>query len=96
MSDDKIVYINKAQSPEVQEEENAEALQTMLECLKVVGDKVLADEVEGMVLLTFNRNNTSEDYMSGILNMAQVTHVLNCLLINNVLMTQIQFKDFDE
>jgi len=96
MSDDKIVYINKAQSPEVQEEENAEALQTMLECLKVVGDKVLADEVEGMVLLTFNRDNTSEDYMSGILNMAQVTHVLNCLLINNVLMTQIQFKDFDE
>lgn len=96
MSDDKIVYINKAQSPEVQEEENAEALQTMLECLKVVGDKVLADEVEGMVLLTFNRNNTSEDYMSGILNMAQVTHVLNCLLINNVLMTQIQFQDFDE
>jgi hypothetical protein len=68
----------------------------MLECLKVVGDKVLADEVEGMVLLTFNRNNTSEDYMSGILNMAQVTHVLNCLLVNNVLMTQIQFKDFDE
>jgi hypothetical protein len=96
MSDDKIVYINKAQSPEVQEEEKAEALQTMLECLKVVGDKVLADEVEGMVLLTFNRNNTSEDYMSGILNMAQVTHVLNCLLINNVLMTQIQFQDFDE
>jgi hypothetical protein len=96
MSDDKVVYINKSQSPEQQEEDRDEALQTMLECLKVVGDKVLADEVEGMVLLTFNRNNTSEDYMSGILNMAQVTHVLNCLLINNVLMTQIQFKDFDE
>jgi len=96
MSDDKVVYINKSQSPEQQEEDRDEALQTMLECLKVVGDKVLADEVEGMVLLTFNRNNTSEDYMSGILDMAQVTHVLNCLLINNVLMTQIQFKDFDE
>jgi hypothetical protein len=96
MSDDKIVYINKAQSPEVQEEEKAEALQTMLECLKVVGDKVLADEVEGLIVITFNRNNTSEDYLTGMLNMAQVTHVLNCLLVNNILMTQIQLKDFEE
>lgn len=96
MSDDKIVYINKSQSPEVQEEEKAEALQTMLECLKVVGDKVLADEVEGLIVITFNRNNTSEDYLTGMLNMAQVTHVLNCLLVNNVLMTQIQLKDFEE
>lgn len=96
MSDDKIVYINKAQSPEVQDEERAEALQTMLECLTVVGDKVLADEVEGLIVITFNRNNTSEDYLTGMLNMAQVTHVLNCLLVNNVLMTQIQLKDFEE
>lgn len=96
MSDDKIVYINKSQSPEAQDEERAEALQTMLECLTVVGDKVLADEVEGLIVITFNRNNTSEDYLTGMLNMAQVTHVLNCLLVNNVLMTQIQLKDFEE
>ena len=96
MSDGKIVYINKAQSPEVQDEEKTEALQTMLECLKVVGGKVLADEVEGLIVITFNRNNTSEDYLTGMLNMAQVTHVLNCLLVNNILMTQIQLKDFEE
>ena len=96
MSDDKVVYINKSQSPEQQEEDRDEALQTMLECLKVVGDKVLADEVEGLIVITFNRNNTSEDYLTGMLNMAQVTHVLNCLLVNNILMTQIQLKDFEE
>tara|TARA_R110000824_G_scaffold90549_8_gene221101 strand:+ start:3217 stop:3507 length:291 start_codon:yes stop_codon:yes gene_type:complete len=96
MSDDKIVYINNGHSPEQKEQDDKESLQTMLECIKVVGDKVLAGEVEGMVTLTFNKDQTSEDYMTGMLDMSKVSHVLLCTLINNVLMTQIQFKDIDD
>jgi hypothetical protein len=48
-----------------------------------------------MIVITFNKDSTSEDYLVGQLNMAEVTHVLQCLLVNNILMTQIDFRDLE-
>jgi len=67
----------------------------MTECLSMVSAKVASEQVDGMIVITFNKDNTSEDYLVGQLNMAEVSHVLQCLLVNNVLLTQIDFRDLE-
>ena len=97
MSDDrdKVVYLKGKQRVPTPEEDQAEALRTMTECLSMVTAKVASEQVDGMIVITFNKDNTSEDYLVGHLNMAEVSHVLQCLLVNNVLLTQIDFKDLE-
>ena len=97
MSDDKdkVVYLKGKQKVPSPEEDRAEALRTMAECLSIVSAKVASEQVDGMIVITFNKDSTSEDYLVGQLSMAEVTHVLQCLLVNNVLMTQIDFRDLE-
>ena len=97
MSDDKdkVVYLKGKQQVPSPEEDQAEALRTMAECLSIVSAKVASEQVDGIIVITFNKDSTSEDYLVGQLNMSEVTHVLQCLLVNNVLMTQIDFRDLE-
>tara|TARA_R110000824_G_C14726611_1_gene625768 strand:- start:82 stop:387 length:306 start_codon:yes stop_codon:yes gene_type:complete len=97
--DDKVVYLRGTHSTSPPEEDenadNEEALRTMRDCLTLVEAKVASEEVDGIIVITFNKDNTSEDYLVGHLNMAEVSHVLHCLLINNVLLTQIDFQKLE-
>lgn len=97
MSDDrdKVIYLKGKHKVPAPEEDQAEALRTMTDCLSMVTAKVASEQVDGMIVITFNKDNTSEDYLVGQLNMAEVSHVLQCLLVNNVLLTQIDFRDLE-
>jgi len=92
---DKVVYLKGKQQVPSRDEDAATALRTMTECLSMVSAKVASEQVDGMIVITFNKDNTSEDYLVGQLNMAEVSHVLQCLLVNNVLLTQIDFRDLE-
>jgi|TARA_R110000822_G_scaffold9795_1_gene37592 hypothetical protein len=95
MSDDKVIYLKGKHTVPAPDEDREEALRIMKDCLTLVGRKVESEDVDGLIIITFNKDNTSEDYLAGLLQMADVTHVLNCLLINNVLMTQIDVQDME-
>ena len=97
MSDnkDKVIYLKGKPQVPSPEDDKAEALRTMTECLSIVSAKIDSEQVDGMIVITFNKDSTSEDYLVGQLNMSEVTHVLQCLLINNVMMTQIDFRDLE-
>ncbi len=97
-NDDKIIYLrgkNMISPPEDDDDDKEEALRTMRECLTLVESKVVSEEVDGIIVITFNKDNTSENYLVGQLNMSEVSHVLHCLLVNNVLLTQIDFKNLE-
>jgi hypothetical protein len=76
-------------------DDKEEALRTMRRVpYPCIESKVVSEEVDGIIVITFNKDNTSENYLVGQLNMSEVssrTYIV-CWSIT-YLLTQIDFQN---